>query len=193
MLIAFDGPARGRLPGPAVPVQQPPHRRHRAVDGELPGDQRSDPRHGPPLVLPAMHGRSARPSPARRTGRPRAWAVSADPWRPGHPSHPAVRPAASAPLTAHPPRTGSVRETAAVPRSVRRAARIAYRRRTAGITTRHQPRQQSEGISNRGNEDPQGRKPPRCVACDEHRGRHVDGADGSARQSRVPTPSRDAA
>lgn len=33
-LVAFHWPSSGRLSGPAVSVQQPPHRRHRAADGE---------------------------------------------------------------------------------------------------------------------------------------------------------------
>jgi len=117
------------------------------------------PRHAWPAPAPV-------PSPAREllfgwwaVRRPRRWRA--------RPSHPPARHDGSVPPTAHSPadpsrsprfshrdqtarlpRTGSVRVIAASRRSVRLPARTAYHRPTAGITTRHHPRQHPEEVSN---------------------------------------------
>lgn len=58
MLVTFQR-AKGRaLPGPAVAVQEPPHSRDRATDIALAADQYSDAFQSPPLIFPAMRGRT---------------------------------------------------------------------------------------------------------------------------------------
>lgn len=59
ILVALQSAAGRALPGPAVPVHQPPGPRHQAGDPELPGDHLLDQDQGPSLVLPAMGRRPA--------------------------------------------------------------------------------------------------------------------------------------
>lgn len=54
VLVAFECSAGGCLPGPAVPFQQPPYRRHRQAHPQMAPDHRLDPGQGPPLILEAV-------------------------------------------------------------------------------------------------------------------------------------------
>lgn len=48
----------GCLPGPAVPFQQPPHRRHRQARPQTTADHRLDPGKRPSLIVEALRGRA---------------------------------------------------------------------------------------------------------------------------------------
>lgn len=58
-IIALDRPPGGLLPGPAVPLQQPPGALYGVGDVEQSADQRPDPGQRPSPIRPTVHQRSA--------------------------------------------------------------------------------------------------------------------------------------
>lgn len=58
-VVTFDRSAGRLLPGPAVPLQQPPCPLHRVADVEQPPDQRLHPCQRPTLIRPPMSERTA--------------------------------------------------------------------------------------------------------------------------------------
>lgn len=58
VLVAFERPAGRRLPGPAVPLEKPPHRRHRQTEPEAAADHGLHPGHSPPPVVEPVRGRA---------------------------------------------------------------------------------------------------------------------------------------
>lgn len=94
-------------------------------------------------------GPALTPAPASRASLPEIQAAATAPPTAHSPAVPSRSPRSSHPArTARRPRTESVHESAAVRRSARRPVRSAYHRPTAGITTRHRPRQHFEQVSN---------------------------------------------